>query len=37
VTERLAGELLSLPIFPGMSEEQVDAVVRAISEYFGRG
>jgi dTDP-4-amino-4,6-dideoxygalactose transaminase len=37
VTERLAGELLSLPIFPGMSKEQVDAVVRAISEYFGRG
>ncbi|MGH3004328.1 MAG: DegT/DnrJ/EryC1/StrS family aminotransferase [Gaiellaceae bacterium] len=37
VTERLASELLSLPIFPGMSEEQVDAVVRAISEYFGRG
>jgi dTDP-3-amino-3,4,6-trideoxy-alpha-D-glucose transaminase len=36
VTERLAGELLSLPIFPGMSEDQVEAVARAISEYFGR-
>jgi dTDP-4-amino-4,6-dideoxygalactose transaminase len=37
VTETLAGELLSLPIFPGMSEEQLDTVVRAISQYFGHG
>ena len=37
VTERLAGELLSLPIFPGMSEEQLDTVVRAISQNFGHG
>jgi dTDP-3-amino-3,4,6-trideoxy-alpha-D-glucose transaminase len=34
VTERLAAGLLSLPIFPGISESQVAAVVDALTEYF---
>ena len=37
VTEALARECLSLPIFPGMAEEQVDAVVDGIRSYFARG
>jgi dTDP-4-amino-4,6-dideoxygalactose transaminase len=37
VTEALARECLSLPIFPGVSEEQLDAVVAAIRAYFERG
>jgi dTDP-4-amino-4,6-dideoxygalactose transaminase len=34
VAERLAGELLSLPIFPGISERELEAVVEAVSEFF---
>jgi dTDP-4-amino-4,6-dideoxygalactose transaminase len=37
VAERLASEVLSLPIYPGISEEQLTAVVSAIEEYFRRG
>jgi dTDP-3-amino-3,4,6-trideoxy-alpha-D-glucose transaminase len=37
VAERLAREVLSLPIFPGMSEEQVDAVVAGVARFFRRG
>jgi dTDP-4-amino-4,6-dideoxygalactose transaminase len=37
VTEALSRECLSLPLFPGISEEQVDAVVVAIGDYFERG
>ena len=37
VTETLANEVLSLPVFPGMTEEQVDAVADALKEYFDRG
>ena len=33
-TERLAGEVLSLPIFPGMLQEQRVRVVEQISEFF---
>jgi hypothetical protein len=29
--------VLSLPIFPGIREEQLAAVVRAIVDYFQRG
>lgn len=36
VTERLASEVLSLPIFPGMSSDQVTAVVAAVREFFIR-
>jgi dTDP-4-amino-4,6-dideoxygalactose transaminase len=34
VAEALAAEVLSLPMFPGMTEQQVDAVVTAIGDYF---
>jgi dTDP-4-amino-4,6-dideoxygalactose transaminase len=37
VAEAVARETLSLPIFPGIAEEQLEAVVAAISEYFVRG
>jgi dTDP-4-amino-4,6-dideoxygalactose transaminase len=37
VAEALAAEVLSLPMFPGMTEEQVDAVVAAIGDAFRRG
>ena len=37
VSERLASEVLSLPIFPGIREEQLAAVVDAIIAYFERG
>lgn len=36
IAESLAREVLSLPFFPGMSEEQVAAVAGAISEFFER-
>jgi dTDP-4-amino-4,6-dideoxygalactose transaminase len=35
VTEALAAELLSLPIYPGMAPAQVQAVVHHVREYFG--
>ena len=35
VTERMAREVLSLPLFPGISEAQLAAVADAIAEYFG--
>jgi dTDP-4-amino-4,6-dideoxygalactose transaminase len=34
VTEQVAGGLLSLPIFPGISESQIAGVVDAVTEYF---
>jgi dTDP-4-amino-4,6-dideoxygalactose transaminase len=34
VTEALAAHLLSLPIFPGMTEAQIAAVVQAVRDYF---
>jgi dTDP-4-amino-4,6-dideoxygalactose transaminase len=37
VSEALARECLSLPIFPGMTEAQVDAVVEAIAASFAGG
>lgn len=37
VAEALAAEELSLPMFPGMTERQVDAVVTAIGDYFAGG
>jgi dTDP-3-amino-3,4,6-trideoxy-alpha-D-glucose transaminase len=36
VTETMAGEVLSLPMFPGMTTEQLDAVAEAIGDYFAR-
>jgi dTDP-4-amino-4,6-dideoxygalactose transaminase len=35
ITEILADELISLPIFPGMSEEQMTMVVEGIRDFFG--
>jgi dTDP-4-amino-4,6-dideoxygalactose transaminase len=37
VTEALADELLSLPIFPGISEQQIHTVVAAIRAFFRGG
>ena len=37
VTEALSAELLSLPIFPGMTEEETAIVVDGVSAYFERG
>jgi dTDP-4-amino-4,6-dideoxygalactose transaminase len=34
VTEALARELLSLPIFPGMTDAQLHAVVAAVAAFF---
>jgi dTDP-3-amino-3,4,6-trideoxy-alpha-D-glucose transaminase len=36
-TERVAREGISLPMFPGMVEQQVDAVVEAVAAYFENG
>jgi dTDP-4-amino-4,6-dideoxygalactose transaminase len=35
VSEALAGEVLSLPIFPGIDEDQLAAVVQAVCDFFG--
>jgi dTDP-4-amino-4,6-dideoxygalactose transaminase len=37
VTERLADELLSLPLFPGIEREQLEAVADATRAFFGDG
>jgi dTDP-4-amino-4,6-dideoxygalactose transaminase len=37
VAETLARELLSLPIFPGMTESELDTVVSVVGDYFARG
>ncbi len=34
VAERLARTCLSLPLFPGIAEEQLERVVRAVRDYF---
>jgi dTDP-4-amino-4,6-dideoxygalactose transaminase len=34
VSERLAARCLSLPMFPGMTPEQIDAVVAAVGAFF---
>ncbi len=35
VTERISGRILSLPMFPGLTQEQQERVVKAIGEYTG--
>jgi len=35
VTETLAAELISLPIYPGITEDQLTRVVEAICDFFG--
>jgi dTDP-4-amino-4,6-dideoxygalactose transaminase len=37
ISEALALELVSLPIYPGLGDDRLDAVVRAIREFFDRG
>jgi dTDP-4-amino-4,6-dideoxygalactose transaminase len=37
VAEALADEGLSLPIFPGISEAQLSAVVEAVKDFFRHG
>jgi dTDP-4-amino-4,6-dideoxygalactose transaminase len=37
VAEQLARSCLSLPLFPGLSEAQLDAVVAAVRSWFARG
>ena len=34
VTERIGGEILSLPMFSTMSDEQVDRVITAVRDFF---
>jgi len=36
VTERVANEIISLPIYPGMSIDDVNTVVDAISHFYSR-
>jgi dTDP-4-amino-4,6-dideoxygalactose transaminase len=35
VTEQVCDEILSLPMFPGMTEEQIESVVIAINAFYG--
>ena len=37
VSERLASGVISLPLYPGITEVQLGAVVAAVKEYFGSG
>jgi dTDP-4-amino-4,6-dideoxygalactose transaminase len=37
IAEALAEELLSLPMFPGISESQIEAVVDSVREFFADG
>ena len=37
VAEELAAQSLSLPIFPGLTESQVELVAGAVRDYFARG
>jgi dTDP-4-amino-4,6-dideoxygalactose transaminase len=37
VTEAIATECLSLPMFAGIGEEQLEHVSAALHEHFGRG
>jgi dTDP-4-amino-4,6-dideoxygalactose transaminase len=37
VAEAISRETLSLPLFPGITEDQLDAVVSAVRAYFDRG
>ena len=34
LTERLASSILSLPVFPGITEEQIDHVCQSINQFF---
>ena len=34
-SERASKEVLSLPIYPELTEEQLDAVVTSVKEFYG--
>jgi dTDP-4-amino-4,6-dideoxygalactose transaminase len=36
VTEKLSGEILSLPLYPGLAGEDVSRVVRTVRTFYGR-
>jgi dTDP-4-amino-4,6-dideoxygalactose transaminase len=36
VTERIQEEVLSLPIFPGLTDEQIETVAGAVKEFFAK-
>ena len=36
VSERLAAEVLSLPVYPGITAEQIDRVAGAVREFYGK-
>jgi len=35
VAERLAGEILSLPIYPELADAQQDAVIEGVRAFYG--
>jgi dTDP-4-amino-4,6-dideoxygalactose transaminase len=35
ITERLAGEVISLPMYPELTDEQVDYVAKCIKDFYG--
>jgi dTDP-4-amino-4,6-dideoxygalactose transaminase len=37
VTERVAAEVLSLPVFPGLTDAQAQRVVEGVRQFFGAG
>jgi dTDP-4-amino-4,6-dideoxygalactose transaminase len=37
VAEQIAQEVISLPIFPGISELQLEAVVDGVADFFRHG
>ena len=36
VAEKVCDEILSLPIWPGIKEEQLDYVVKSVNEFFNQ-
>jgi dTDP-4-amino-4,6-dideoxygalactose transaminase len=36
VTEAVVGEIVSLPLFPGMSAEQQDTVISGVRSFYGQ-
>jgi dTDP-4-amino-4,6-dideoxygalactose transaminase len=37
VTERLAGEILSLPMYPDLKKREVERVIGAVRDFFRGG